>query len=52
MRAKQLILAGVILITLATLWMIGATKISNRIVNTEDSIEYIEQMGERYGKIK
>lgn len=51
MRAKQMILAGVILIALATLWMIKATRMSNRIVNTEESTKYIEEMGKKYGYI-
>lgn len=52
MKTKQMIIAGAILIALATLWLIGATKMSNRVVNGETSTKYIEQMGEKYGKIE
>lgn len=52
MRAKQMILAGAIAIALATLLMIGADKRTRQVMNTEDSYEFIEQMGEKYGKIE
>lgn len=52
MKTKQMIIAGAILIALATLLMIGADKRTKQVMNTEDSYEFIEQMGEKYGKIE
>lgn len=52
MKTKQMIIAGAILIALATLLMIGADKRTKQVMNTEESYEYIEQMGEKYGKIE
>lgn len=47
-----MIIAGAILIALATLLMIGADKRTKQVMNTEDSYEYIEQMANKYGEIR
>lgn len=46
-----MILAGAILIALATILMIGADKRTKQVMSTEENTKYIEVMGERYGKI-
>lgn len=51
MKTKQMILAGAILIALATLLMIGADKRTKQVMSTEEDTKYIEEMGDRYRSI-